>query len=256
MNQLRELQEKMQAFVLAEDKRVFDAIVKPANMDVEERLLVYRNGYYLRLIDILQDDYSVLCQVMGEKAFAAMIRSYLRTFPSHHFSVNSVGKHLASFLKNTDGCHRSFVELAKFEWTLGQALTAPDVPMFTMADLAAVPPESWPEMVLNLHPSVNIISCQYNTLARWQHNNENGDDIDAVLLDEPQFHMLWRYDNSAHFCTVSQEQRHLLQLFQQGKCFALACETMFDYFSEDEVVHWVAGTLQEWVEQEVFCLLS
>lgn len=54
MKTLKELQEGMQAFVLEKNTDVAEDIIKPENMDSVARLQVYRNAYYLRLIEILE----------------------------------------------------------------------------------------------------------------------------------------------------------------------------------------------------------
>jgi len=256
MTTLRDIQEGMQDYVLKNDLSVSDEIIKPDNMEVAGRLDVYRNAYYLRLIEILEDDFSVLSTVIGEDAFDSMIRDYLDAFPSHHFSVRTVGRHLVKFLKNTEGCHPAYAELAEFEWAIVQASFAKDAELLTMETLAKIPHEEWASMTLTLHPSVQIVKCAYNTMERWQSVNEELGDIDAEQLAEPRYHLIWQRDNEAYYCALEAEQSYLIHAIGKGENFGDLCETMLSHFSEEEVVQWVASTFQTWVAEGVFTVQS
>src|SRR3990167_9902610 len=129
---LRNLQEALQAYVIENDLRVAGNIVTPVNMSVRDRLHVYRNAYYLRLTEVLENDFPVLCEIMGEEPFAALAQDYLDAYPSHHFSVQKVGRHLPKFLKNTTDCDPCYAELAAFEWAIQMALSAKDEPALTL----------------------------------------------------------------------------------------------------------------------------
>jgi len=252
MTVLRDLQEAMQACVLENDLSVSDAIIEPGNMTVEQRLRVYRNGYYFRLVEILVGDFTVLHAIMGEAAFSAMARDYLDAYPSHHFSVRTVGCHLVAFLKNTKDCDPCYRELAAFEWALNQALFAREMPVLTMEMLSTIPAEQWAEMHLHLHPSVQVIYCHYNTVARWQAISKEQTDKGTMQLPEPLYHMVWRHDDDACFFALTMEQYYVISALQQGQNFTALCETMMTHLAEDEVAPWVASTLQEWVQQDVF----
>lgn len=252
MANLREIQEGLQAYVLEKDLVIQSEIVKPTNMEVERRLHIYRNAYYIRLVEVLEEDFGVLKKIVGEKAFDAMMRAYLDAYPSHHFSVRSVGRHVAKFLKNTPGCDPSYAELAEFEWALNKVLFAKDAASLTMQKLAEIPPEQWSQMHLVLHPSVQTLRCLYNTSERWQSVNENGVDIPAILEEQPLHHLIWQQDYEPYFYIITLEQYSLIKAIEQGVSFESLCEMMLEHFTEENVVPWVAGTLQEWVQEGIF----
>lgn len=252
MKTLKELQEGMQAFVLEKNTDVAEDIIKPEDMDSVARLQVYRNAYYLRLIEILEGDYTVLYHLMGKEAFDAMACDYLDAFPSHHFSIQHVGKHLAKFLKNTDHIDSSYSELAEFEWAIHEALYAEDAEVLTLEDLSQLPPEEWADMKLSLHPSVKLLTCRFNTMERWQSNNHGEGDIPSEQLPELRCQLIWRHDCEAYFCVLTAEQSYLVHAIAKNESFGDLCETMLKYFDEEEVVQWVANTLQTWLSEGIF----
>jgi hypothetical protein len=185
-----------------------------------------------------------------------MIRDYLNAYPSHHFSVRPLGRHVAKFLKNTPSCDPCFAELAEFEWALNKALFAKDEERLTMATLSAIAPEQWGQMLLRLHPSVQTMRSAYNTTERWQAVNNEQEDIASVLLDSPLYLLIWQRDYEAYFCGITSEQQCLIRAIDQSEPFAVLCETMLEYFTEEEVVPWVANTLHQWVDAGIFSGIS
>lgn len=252
MKTLKEIQEGMQAYVLEKDVAIAAEIIKPKNIDATARLHVYRNGYYLRLVEILQRDYAVLYEIMGADAFDAMARDYLDAFPPHHFSVRHVGKYLPKFLKNTKHCDANYCELAEFAWAVHVALYAADAEILALDDLAQLSPEKWTAMKLSLHPSVQLLRCRFNTMERWQSNNHGQGDIPSEPLLEARYHLIWRYEREAYFCALTPEQSYLIHAIATGASFGDLCEAMLQHFSEEEAVQWVANTLQTWLAEGIF----
>ncbi len=249
MPTLRNLQEALQAYVIENDLGVQNEILSPKNMAVVDRLHVYRNAYYLRLVEVLEGDFPALREIVGKEAFSSLVRNYLDAYPSHHFSIRNVGRHLAKFLKNTADCDPCYVELAHFEWAIHQALLERDEAALTLDHLATIPSEQWNEMRLKLHPSVHVLCCRYNTLERWQSIDQEGKDIHPALLSEPLTHLIWRKDREIYFCSITAEQTYLLDGIRKEETFGALCEMMLEHFSESEVIPWVANTLQRWVQE-------
>ena len=84
---------------------------------------VYRDGYALRLIEVLTTDYPGLMAMAGPADFDHMARAYIAAHPSRHPSVRWFGKDVADFLSRTPPYSRTpaAAEMARFEWALGEA---------------------------------------------------------------------------------------------------------------------------------------
>src|ERR1051325_334428 len=61
---------------------------------------VYRDAYVLRLVEILAKDFPKTKAMLGDEAFDAMGRAYLRAHPSQSFTVRWFGRHLSLFLRD------------------------------------------------------------------------------------------------------------------------------------------------------------
>ena len=73
-------------------------IAGDARLDAVQRLDIYANMYFWRLLDILRGDYSALVAAVGDDRFHNLVTDYLLECPSAHPSVRNVGARLADFL--------------------------------------------------------------------------------------------------------------------------------------------------------------
>jgi hypothetical protein len=251
MNGLRELQVEFQSYILQQTDKAALAMVTPHNMTVESRLQIYHNAYYLRLVKVLESDYPILKKIMGDESFYKSMRGYLDSYPSHHYSILTVGRHLSKYLKYVGLCHPSLADLAAFEWAMNVSLMALDAPVLSMNDLALVPQENWPEINFQLHPSAHVLQCNYNTLLRWQAMHDHDKQLSPQELASLEIHLFWRHQQTVFFTSISHEQYRLLEALRKGDSFSVACESMLDSFDEEAVVAWVAANLQRWVSQGI-----
>ena len=250
MKTLKEIQQGLQDSLTGKDQRISDIIVEPEGMTVEDRLRVYHNDYYLRLLDALKDDYDCLSQHIGDEQFNLIVGDYLNTYPSTTFTIREIGLDLPKFLKERE-TDPALVELAEFEAAMIISLFSKDADILDLETLGKIPPEQWGELKLNLHPSLRTLHCQYNILDFWLAYDEEKP-IELMLLDEPVLVLVWRYENEAYFRSLTSEQAILFNSIADGEIFADLCETMLEHFDEEEVVQWVAGTLQAWIGDGIF----
>src|SRR5262245_26528792 len=71
-------------------------------MTAVERLDVYANMYFFRLLDVLKADYPAVLAVTGEAGFHNLVTDYLLVHFPCHPSLRYAGSKLAEFL--TDHC--------------------------------------------------------------------------------------------------------------------------------------------------------
>src|SRR5579871_673370 len=101
-------------------------VVSNARAGAEERVRVYVEGYRLRLLEVLGDNYTGLHSLLGDEQFDEMGRAYIDAHPSTHPSVRWFSRHLEIFLKDTSPYdeHPYLAEMAAFEWAQGLVFDA------------------------------------------------------------------------------------------------------------------------------------
>src|SRR5215813_1286360 len=84
----------------AAGRRAARARVLPSStLKPEERLAIYARMYVSRLHDCLADDYAAVAAVLGGPGFGRLVGAYARRFPSRHYSLTALGRHMPEFLR-------------------------------------------------------------------------------------------------------------------------------------------------------------
>ena len=69
-----------------------------AKLSAVDRLDVYANMYFFRMLDVLRDDYAKVVAVVGDDAFHNLVTDYLVACRPAHPSLREVGARLPGFL--------------------------------------------------------------------------------------------------------------------------------------------------------------
>lgn len=251
MSALRELQETFQSYVLTDNPAISKYVTGSTPDMVSERIAIYNNAYYSCLFEALEADYSVLLKLMGEDEFFVMTEAYVKAYPSHYFSVDLVGQHLAEFLaKNKPYNQKLYLsEMANFIWQLNSTIDAPDAPILAMEQLTAIPQDNWAQMRLKLHPSVFLVKSQWSILPVWQALVQ--DQPMPELVQKSSYILVWRKDMQPYYMTLTHEEVEVLQALQSHKNFGEICENLIQYVAEDQVASFVVNLLIRWLQNQV-----
>jgi len=219
---------------------------------LKERLDIYREGYYWRLQSVLKSDYAGLERYLGESDFDDLMIAYLKIHPSQSFSVRSVGMKLPEFIRTQYPDKVIWAELAQFECSLNTALYSEDLARLSMEALKLIALEQWPEWVFRLHPSVELLSFNYNAPEFWESLMSEDHELDIVKYAEPQAYLVWSKLRESYFCPISLDEKRMFECIQQQENFATLCERLCEFIPEERVVQWVSGVLQRWISDELF----
>src|SRR5262249_18658106 len=117
---LANLQRSFQDYLLVENDGFAAAVRDTRKAERSILLGVYRDGYALRLIEVLTNDFPGLMAMAGTADFDHLARAYIAAHPSRYPSVRWFGRHLADFMATTPPYDRSpaAAEMARFEWLL------------------------------------------------------------------------------------------------------------------------------------------
>lgn len=121
------------------------------------RLRVYGEAYFARLIDVMAGDYPALRAFVGDRRFAAWAKRYLVQRPSRHPNLNRLGARFPRHVRAVEGGGAIAVALADLELAVTRSFDAPARTPLATGALAAVPPDRWRRMRLELDPSVQLL---------------------------------------------------------------------------------------------------
>jgi hypothetical protein len=248
---LRELQENFQAYVLNQDSNIISHISTQA-LDASKQIDIYKKGYSLRLLEILQKDFPILYQKAGEELFNKFGYDYIKTYPSNHFNICIFSRHFSQFLIAEK--HEPFLaEMAAFEWALSRALDTADAPHIGLPDLSNVLPESWPYVQFCFHSSVALYEFHFNSpQIVYAMMLENDSIPEPAKEQSPRGWVIWRFELQPYFESLSKEQAWMVNAILQKKTFGEICQGLCEWLPEEEVAMYAAGSLKNWLEKGMF----
>ncbi len=136
----------------------------------EDRLDIYAEGYFLRIVEALSEDFPQLERLLGQEAFHTLISDYLKEYPSQYTSLADVGGNLPNFLQghNVSRNLPYIVDLAALEWAIVKAFYSENVERIALSKIAEISQDAWPNVKFKTHPSFQLLSSEWNVDLFWQ----------------------------------------------------------------------------------------
>jgi hypothetical protein len=248
---LTELQGAFQDFLLARSDTFQSEVRDSRKADRTTLLDVYREGYALRLIEVLTTDYPGLVAMVGSASFDDVARAYIAAHPSRHPSVRWFGRSLTDFLESTAPYNRSpaAAEMARFEWELGEARDAPDMDPIPAAAFIALPPEAWETLAFTALPSLRRVTLAFDVPQAWQRREEVAPgSLEVVTATVPVPWVIWRPDLLTRYRSLEADESLLLDALVADRSFPELCARLACLTDEAEAAARAAGLLRAWVE--------
>jgi hypothetical protein len=248
---LGDLQRAFQDYLLANSDSFQAAVRDTRKADRITLLDVYRDGYALRLIEVLTSDYPGLMAMAGPADFDHMARAYIANHPSRHPSIRWYGKDLADFLGATPPFSRTpaAAEMARFEWALGEAFDSPDVTPVAADALMALPPEAWETLAFTALPSLRQLTLAFDVPQAWQRREEvEPGNLEVERAAAPTRWAIWRPELVSNFRSLEEDDAALLDALVKGRSFPELCEAVAPLTGEEQAPARAAGLLRAWVE--------
>ena len=144
------------------DRGALERLVRRSSrLTAEERLSIYANAYYARLLECLGDCFPVLRQALGGEVFDGFAFDYLQRYPSRSYTLDRLADNFPRFLDETrpdrpaaDGDRPAadgkapqpswpdfLIDLATLELAIAKVFDGPGVegePLLGLADLLAL----------------------------------------------------------------------------------------------------------------------
>lgn len=137
-----------------------------------ERMGIYANAYYARLLECLSEEYPALVCAMGKTAFGAFSMEYLQEYHPTSYTLCELGAHFPQFLRehkppadeNEVNWTDFLIEIATLERVYSEVFDGPGIEQETLltADaLNSIKPEEWPELSLKMAPCFRLLQFQF-----------------------------------------------------------------------------------------------
>ena len=213
--------------------------------DRKTRIRVYSDAYYLRLRDVLREDFPRVAALLGPERFEDVVSGYLEVFPSKQPSVRHLGRALAEFLGRREDMPKCLADLAQLEWARVEVFDAPNAESATIGDFVSVPPDAWPALRFSTIPALETLRAQYPVHQLW-----SGDKSLDVAAANTSIRV-WRANDCRVFhAPMDERESAALDKMISAERFAAICETFAD-LPEAEAAEEATALMARWIEDGI-----
>jgi hypothetical protein len=243
-------------------ERALAAIIAgDARASAVERLDVYANMYFFRILDVLRADYPKLAAVLGGDAFHNLATDYLQAHPSRHPSLRFVGAALPSFVaRHVLAEGRPWLgELAALEWARVDVFDRADAEVLSREALAAVAPEAFAELPLAPVPACTLVPAAWAVEELWRalEARSSADAASREPAPPPRAAaahaiLVWRRGVVVHHRAVEATERRALEALLARTTFGALCGALGEALGSDEAAAALAARcLGQWLADDL-----
>ncbi len=237
-----------------------DTVICPSqNLTSAERLRIYGNAYFARLMECLRESFPALDYALGEELFDEFSLGYLQRYPSQSYSLCDLGDQFAQHLQETrPDAQKSreghvdwpdfLIDLATLERNIEQVFDGPGSEGNSPLELAQIEkfdPEHWPEMILKPVPSLRVLAFRFpvNDYYTAFRQNKNPD----MPAPDEQYVALNRREYVVRRLEIEPLEYEILKKILQGTSIGQVIETVI--VSADIELPELANSLQKWFQK-------
>ena len=133
------------------DENLEELVLPSKQLDSVERLSIYGNMYFSRLIEILAEEFPTVQLLFGKELFDEVVKDYVTRHPSTHYSLTRLGSKFPAYLAEEadDIPDREFAaDVATVERAMEDVFDARRVEPMQFEDLTAIPVDRWGDVRL------------------------------------------------------------------------------------------------------------
>ena len=219
-----------QALIPIKPQQLEQVILPSKNLSSHERIGIYADMYYLRLVDCLGKDFAALKYAFGEERFDELARQYVSTHPSKSFSLNVFGAKLAQFLEQRS--RRSAQprirgrKSRKLEWDdPGNFSNAKNVqPLTGRGSLKKSPKSKWEKARVELIPAFRLMRFNFpvNNFVQAVYNEKDPDT--RLPKARKNWLRVYRQGYRVWRAKIDEHQYNLLSALSSGMTLSAALE--------------------------------
>ncbi len=232
-----------------------DVVEPSSRLGSAERLAVYGNAYFARLVECLGEEFPATRYALGEETFESFAFGYVNDSPSSSYSLGFLGERFAQYLIDTrptdvpkPGWPDFLIDLATLERTYAEVFDGPgpeNLATLQPEDLQSVPPELVNDVRFVPVPSLRLMEAsfpvhEYVTAVRRDQSLEIPMPAETLLV-------ITRREYVVRRGTVSRAEFQLLRAIIDGNTLGAAIEIAAEAMP-DETDEELASNLSKWFQ--------
>jgi hypothetical protein len=248
-------------------------VTRSKALTAAERLGIYANAYYTRLLECLGEVFPIVKRALGDEAFEGFAFGYLQKYPSRSHTLNELGRDFPRYLSETRPSPEAeqdeqsvsenagesearltpewpdfLIDLARLEWAIYEVFDGPGVEgerLLSADDLLDISPDHWAQSRLQTVPCLQLLATRFPVNAYYSAARATKDD-ESIPLPAPaeSFVALTRRESIVRRYHLSRPEFELLNAILEGRTVGEAIERAAAVAGDDFTA--LAANLQLW----------
>ncbi len=221
------------------------------HLSAVERLDIYANMYFFRILDVLRGDYPKLLSIVGDVAFHNLVTDYLIAHRPRDPSLRNVGDRLPEYVPaHALGRERLWLaELAALERLRIEVFDGPDVEPLSLEQLKRCPPQLLGELPIQLIPSLRVQEVSWDADGAWR-SQHDGQSVTTVPL-APGTVIVWRAEPFVYQRRLDDDERGLASLLAAGTTVGAVCERLSEDNTAEASIALAFELLSRWIADAI-----
>jgi hypothetical protein len=212
-----------------------------------ERLEIYNQQYWWRLIGAFAEDFPGVCAVIGQRAFDRLTTAYLESCPSRSWTLRNLGSRLVEFLAKHPEFSAPYTTLARdvaaVEWASVTAFDDPEKKPIDPQQMATANPAT---LRLRVQPYLQLLELHHPVDRLLSKLRKRSADAGAASnavgaakvrraprirsrgLRTPLHLAVYRMDNRVYYRRLPPLAHRLLLALRKGATLEAACEAAME----------------------------
>lgn len=222
-----------------------------ARLSAIERVGIYANMYFYRLLEVMREDFPATARVLGDVDFHNLITGYLVEYALSHPSITEASRHLAEFAGNSPmlGKWPFVADLIRLERALVEVFLGPDADPLAFDELRAIPSQEWSSLRIGAHPAIQVLDCGWRVDEILRAVEQEQSPVPALC--EPISILVSRKNWQVNYRGLDNIERSALRMVRRGCRLGEVCEAIAAETGESGTPALVNRMLSRWLADGV-----
>lgn len=246
-------------------RQIAKTLIKPNDrLTSFERLQIYNQQYWFRIMASLAEDFPGLRRLVGERRFEKLSVAYVNDCPSESFTLRNLGAHLEAWLRkhpqHIATVERAALDMVRLEWADIDAFDGPELPRLGADKSAKLSGDT----VFRLQPHLHLLELAYpvdDLLLHVRGADTKSETVSNAVLKFPRssksrrslklqpmkvYLAVYRLDRTVYFKRLTRDGFALLRALGKGKPLEQAVSASL--LRRRRNVERATAQLQEWFQ--------
>jgi hypothetical protein len=230
-------------------------VAGPKSKAAVKRYNVYRNNVTVSLINALAAAFPETLRITGGDFFRAMARFYVRATPPTSPLLFEYGRDFPDFIERYEYAQSVpwLSDVARIERAWLDAYHAADVQPLMPHDLAAIPSEQLPNIVLEPHPATRVIRSRFSAVAIFTASRSDSPGSDLEVVELPEDALVTRPAQEVEVRQLPLGGAIFLNRLMTGESLGVAASAAFSESSSFDLPANIRGLLEAGAFTTILC---